>query len=171
MVEWLGRQWEVAPLPPASAGAVAKLAAPDRNAQLSACQDVLVFAGVDADTIIDVAFNTVGDETNAGIIDLIAAILETGTARPWRSTVGLCRTVTTQWSTIRGRLIEKGIADPLSAIPSLTALLDVVEVMILDGMEKEEERDRFIRDLYRVQGVDGGPPPGWEDTADLDSIL
>lgn len=169
-MKWAGRQWPVRELCPGAASAVARLASPRREDQLLAVLEVLDLAEVPVEDVIDVAFHT---DTPLDVCDLLAGVLEVGSARPWRSTVGLCRTVVTQWSMIRGRLIDKGIPDPLRALPSLTALLDVVEVMILDGMDKDEDRQRFLRDLYRGDRTvtRSVPPPGWEDGADLGGVL
>lgn len=54
-----------------------------------------------------------------------------------------------------------GIPDPLRQFPTLFALLDAVEIMVLDSMEKEEERQRYFIRAYT-------PPPGWaEATGEL----
>lgn len=169
MIEWAGRRWQAHELPVWSASAVARLASSDQKDQLPACVAILEAAGVDTGAVVD-AVTDADDEPD--ILDFVAELLRVGTARPWRATVGLCRTTTTQWSTIRGRLIDKGIPDPLRSIPSLTALLDVVEVMILDSMEKKE-REKFLRDLYRPETTTdpAAPPPGWEDGASLEGLF
>lgn len=57
-------------------------------------------------------------------------------------------------------------------MPSLTALLDVVETMILDGAKDDKERDKILRDLYRTDTRGDGAPVGWEDGADgFDDLL
>lgn len=169
-VVWAGREWECRELPATAAGSVASLAASHRQDQLLAILGVLSAAGVLIEEVVALGLDS--DDESLDFLDLVAEVLAVGSARPWRSTVGLCRSVVRQWSTIRGRLIEKGIADPLRALPSLTALLDVVEVMILDGMEKEEDRQRFLRDLYRRDTTSGDSPPvGWEDGANLDGLF
>lgn len=164
-VYWCGRAWHPVGLPPGAALHVARLAHPD--SQIQGIIGVLDAAGIPLTRVLHALEDT---DTEADILDLVSAILMVGTARPWKATVGLCRTVTAQWSTIRGRLIDKGIPDPLRALPSLTALLDVVEIMILDSMEKDEDRQRFLRDLYRRDNM-LDPPPGWAETSDLDGIL
>ncbi|AJE32515.1 hypothetical protein B842_03310 [Corynebacterium humireducens NBRC 106098 = DSM 45392] len=167
-VEWAGRWWDPQELPPTAAGHVARLASSDPADYMPSCVAVLESAGLDTAAVVDVVADMDGEPD---VLDLVGAVLEVGTARPWRSTVGLCRTTVTQWSTIRGRLIDKGIPDPLRSLPSLTALLDVVEVMLLDSMEKQEDRERFLRDLYRRDTSTAGPPPGWEDGAELDGLF
>lgn len=141
---------------------VARLAQDDREVQLATILEIAEVAGVDPDDVVDALWESDGDPA---LLEFAAGVLRVGTARPWRSTVGLCVSTVRQWSTVRGRLIEKGIPDPLRMLPSLTALLDVVEVMVLDSFEKQEDRDKWQRDLYREDTtVDAAtPPPGWED--------
>lgn len=167
MVEWAGHHWPASELPPTAAAKVAALASKQPQDHLPACASVLEAAGLDLDQVVTFISEA---HTDLDILDLVGEVLSVGTARPWRSTVGLCVTTTTQWSTIRGRLIDKGIPDPLRSLPSLTALLDVVEVMILDSMDKEEDRDKFINELYRRDNS-LTPPAGWEEGADLGGIL
>lgn len=170
IIEWAGRTWEATELPPTAAGDVSRLASSDRQDQLPACVDILTAARMDVEEIVE---HVADADDDLDVLDLVAAVLVVGTARPWRSTVGLCRSTVTQWSTIRGRLIDKGIPDPLRTIPSLTALLDVVEVMILDSMDKKDEREKFIRDLYRRETStnENTPPPGWADGSDLEGLF
>ena len=51
-----------------------------------------------------------------------------------------------------------GIPDPLRQLPTLYSLLDAVEIMILDSMEKQEERDLYFTRTY-------APPAGTPMTA------
>lgn len=60
---------------------------------------------------------------------------------------------------IQGRLILAGIPDPLAQLPSMHALLNVVEVMILDNCPTREARDDLIRMLYRP--TDDEDPKGF----------
>ncbi|WNM68781.1 hypothetical protein SEA_SOOS_51 [Gordonia phage Soos] len=53
-----------------------------------------------------------------------------------------------------------GIADPLRQLPTLYALIDVTEVMILEGMEKDEDRERYWLRTYT-------PPPGTTTSGEL----
>lgn len=58
-----------------------------------------------------------------------------------------------------------GIHDPLRQLRSMHTLLDMVETMILDGLQSEEERSGYWRRVYTPPvGAMGGrrtPPPGW----------
>lgn len=168
-ITWAGRQWHPHDLPPSTAAAVSRLASTDPVEHMPAAVDIIRAAGLDVEEVIDTAFTADGD---LDVLDLVAGILRTGTARPWRTTVGLCRNTVTQWSAIRGRLIEKGIPDPLRSLRSLTALLDVVETMILDGAKDDKDRERLLRDLYPTDVDSEGVPIGWEDGADgFDGLL
>lgn len=168
-VWWAGREWFPRDLPPSAAAHVARLASPAPAEQMEATVDLIGVAGLDIAAVIDAAFDADGA---LDVLDLVADILRTGTARPWRTTVGLCRSTVTQWSSVRGRLIEKGIADPLRSLRSLTALLDVVETMILDGAKDDDERAKLLRDLYRTDTDGDGVPVGWQDGAEgFDDLL
>lgn len=160
--EWAGHTFSPWELPTTAASVVARLAKDDREEQLSSILDLAQAAGIEPADVIDALWDTDGDPD---LLDFAAGVLRVGTARPWKSTVGLCISTTKQWSTIRGRLIDKGIPNPLDMLPSLTALLDVVEVMVLDSFEKKEDRERWHRDLYKSETtVDAAtPPPGWSD--------
>lgn len=160
--EWAGREWQAAPLPATAASVVARLASEDHGEQAGAILELAEVAGIDPEGVMDAVWGAEGDPL---LLDFAAGVLAVGSARPWRSTVGLCVSTVRQWGVVRGRLIEKGIADPLRQLRSLSALLDVVEVMILDGMEDQEAREEFLRQLYRGEAtVDKGvAPAGWSD--------
>ncbi|MDO4610966.1 MAG: hypothetical protein Q4B41_09985 [Corynebacterium sp.] len=168
MLEWAGRQWDTRPLLPAAAVHVARLGSRDHTRQITGVLGLVAAAGLDAREVT--AALLVCPDDGVDLLDLAAGILREGTGRPWRTTVALAGAAVGQWSMIRGRLIMRGIGDPLRDLPSLTALLDVVEAMVLDGAEDEKERRRILSDLYRRD--DGlSPPVGWEDGAQLDGIL
>lgn len=46
-----------------------------------------------------------------------------------------------------------GIADPLRQLPTMYALFDVTEAMLLENMEKPEDRERYFLRAY-------APPSG-----------
>ena len=54
----------------------------------------------------------------------------------------------------------KGIPDPLRQLPTLYALIDVAEAMILEGMDKQEDQERYWLRTYT-------PPPGYSATGEL----
>lgn len=160
--EWAGRDWSPSALPATAASVVARLASDDREVQSASIIELAETAGIDGDAVLDAIWDADDDPL---LLDFAAGVLAVGSARPWRSTVGLCISTVRQWGVVRGRLIEKGIADPLRQLSSLSALLDVVEVMILDGMEKDEDRESFLRELYRGDTTTDKSvaPAGWSD--------
>ena len=159
IVEFGGVVFHPTEIPATAALHVAGLVSPHREEQLSSAFSLLGEAGVEWDAWLDASL-----ETDEDPLEAIGRFLQYGSARPWRSTVMLARMCVTQWSTIRGRLIEKGIVDPLRQLRSLNALLDVVEVMLLDSCKDEEERQEMLRSIYPL--VVGEAPPGdWSDEA------
>lgn len=57
-------------------------------------------------------------------------------------------------------------------------LLDLVEAMILEGLQKQEDRDKYWRKVYTAPaGTMSGrrtPPPGWsreDEMAGFDDLL
>lgn len=60
-----------------------------------------------------------------------------------------------------------GIADPLRDLPDLYALIDITEHMLLESMEKDQDREQYWLKMYRPQpGLSPGTgtdrlPPGW----------
>lgn len=163
-VEYGGVTFRVRRLPSTAAQYVAALNTRDAEEQLSACFDIVVAAGLDWEAVQEAAFNADND-----ILDLVGDILEVWSARPWKSSVMLAVVAVKQWHTIRGRLIDKGIGDPLGEIPSLEALLDVIEVMLMDGAKDDDDRARLQRELY-PSPVGKAPPGDWSDEALLDAF-
>lgn len=70
--------------------------------------------------------------------------------------------------------LNSGLFDPLRQLPSMHTLLDVVEAMILEGMQSEEDRDKYYRRVYTppVGSMKRGrtPPPGWGRDDELDAF-
>lgn len=99
--------------------------------------------------------------------DLLSAGVEHLSGRPLRAVIALSGSAVSQWSIIRGRLVRDGIADPLRELPTLWALLDAVEWMILESKKDEKETDAYWRSVY-------GPERGWSDddeTASADAFM
>lgn len=67
-----------------------------------------------------------------------------------------------------------GIPDPMRQLPTLYSLLDAVEVMVLDSMEKQEDRDTyFIRTYAPPHGSSLGAtklPKGWEAEDEMEAF-
>lgn len=94
-----------------------------------------------------------------------------GTARSWRAVVVLCGITGQYWRTVRAHLITHGVTDPMG-LPSLHALLDVTEAMVLENIggkpaEAKAARQRFTDQVYRPETVTVGgaaqAPPGFSD--------
>lgn len=80
------------------------------------------------------------------------------------------------WRTLRLKLIQSGVANPM-ALPTAHILLDMTEAVILESMVSEDrdedkrQREQFMSALYRVPAKPGEgkpdgwiePPPGFED--------
>lgn len=89
-------------------------------------------------------------EDVAGLIEEIQGAYS---SRPFHVDVALAATAVANWPMVRGRFVMNGIADPLRDLPNVYALLDAVELMILEGQEDEKARDRYWVKMY-------SPPPG-----------
>lgn len=129
---------------------------------MDAARQIIEDAGLSVDEVIMAGLSYQGTD-GGDILDFCTAIVEAGNARPFSSSVALASATVRQWHTIRGRLIDKGITDPLRQLSSLQTLLDVVEVMILDSMSEEKEREEYLRGAWRKSTIDDAdtPPPGW----------
>ena len=61
-----------------------------------------------------------------------------------------------------------GVTEPMTTLPHLHALLDVVESVLMEQTFKDSDRDRLLDQLYRpeitVKKTDPGwkPPPGFD---------
>lgn len=158
------------PFYPAELGAgaafyVSGLNTKSQEEQLDAIYSIIVSAGIGWDEWADASLNA--DET---MLEMVGEILELWSARPWRTTVMLAATTVHQWHTIRGRLIQKGIPDPLRQIPTLNALLDAVEAMLMEAAASQGEKEvrELERQLYPPPAVGETPKGDWSDDALLD---
>ena len=160
-----GTQFSPKELGAGAAFYVAGLNTKDQEEQLDAIYSIIVLAGIDWEEWSDAAFNA--DET---MLEMVGQILELWSARPWRTTVMLSSTTVNQWHTIRGRLIQKGIPDPLRQIRTLNALLDAVEAMLMEAAagQGEKELRELERQLYPPPAVGEKPKGNWSDDALLD---
>lgn len=166
LITWAGKSWKINPLPASAALHVARVSDSHPEAVSEAVEELLYAAGLD---IAEVVLSLVEARGADSLQALIALVLSAGTVRPPEASVALARVAVTRWSTVRARLILAGIPDPLRALPSLTALLDFVEHLILEGISEEQDREQYMREMYRGSALDA--PPGWEDGAELNGIL
>lgn len=108
------------------------------------------------------------------------ALCRWGTARPYAAVTNLTAITGQHWRIIRQHLLANGVVDPM-LLPSLHALLDVTEQMVIESMQGRSEadarmkRDSFYNQLYRpdpdpadeVNGEEYQPvPEGFEDGED-----
>ena len=67
-----------------------------------------------------------------------------------------------------------GLHDPLRQLRSMHTLLDMVETMILEGMQSEEDRAKYWRKVYTppvgAMGRRRTPPPGWDAESEMASF-
>jgi len=108
------------------------------------------------------------------------AVATWGTARPYLAVATLAAVTAQHWRLVRNHLIDHGIPDPLTRLPSLHALLDVTEHIVLESFsgekpaEAKRRRTAFLNSLYAperpervatpVNGETYRPrPPGFSD--------
>lgn len=94
-----------------------------------------------------------------------------GDRAPYVAVINLALMTAQHWRTIRLKLIQSGIHDPMR-LTSMHILLDTTEQLILDSMvsnkpeEDKRQRQDFLNILYRPvvkKGELPPPPPGFED--------
>lgn len=157
-----GRVFRPVELPTWAALHVSALSTTDQDEQLDAMLGIIEAAGISWDAWADASFEA--DETP---LEMVGAVLEAWSSRPWRTTVMLSHIAVTQWSSVRGRLIQKGIPDPMRQIPSMNALLDAVEGMLMEtaAAKGEDEVKNLERALYPPPAPGEKPSGEWSDEA------
>lgn len=85
-------------------------------------------------------------------IDLVARAITTwGTARPYLAVVTLAVMTAHHWRTIRLKLVQSGVHDPMR-LPTMHILLDTTEAAVLEAMSGDRDSDMkrtmFIDRLY-----------------------
>lgn len=107
------------------------------------------------------------DELPADTMQRVAKAVATwGTARPYIAVINLVAIVAHHWRTMRAKLATHGIADPLTQLKSLHALLDFAEQITMESLARSGEgqdapkqaqrnMDSFMFKLY-------APEPGTE---------
>ena len=64
-----------------------------------------------------------------------------------------------------------GLHDPLRQLRSMHTLLDMVETMILEGLQTEEDRAKYWRKVYTppvgAMGKRKTPPPGFSPEEEM----
>ncbi|MHC9292071.1 DUF7240 domain-containing protein [Mycobacterium sp. LTG2003] len=104
-------------------------------------------------------------EMSDSVFGHVARALATwGTARPYFAVQMLSFFAATHWRTIRARLINNGIGDPMGVLPSMHSLLDEAEAVWLEAVHTgDRDKDKLARDqlfdqLYAPEAA-ATPPP------------
>ena len=110
-----------------------------------------------------------GDAPADSIERIARAIATWGTARPYLAVVTLAVMVGHHWRTIRTKLVQSGVHDPMS-LKNMHILLDTIEAAVLEAMsgdrDSETRRRVFLDRLYSPLSdphAPAGPPPGFSD--------
>lgn len=105
---------------------------------------------VDPATMIEIYPRAALGEIPENAVERIARSLSTwGTARPYVAVISLCVMTAHHWRTIRGKLLDSGIADPLTQIPTLHPLLDRTEALLAESAANGEHGEQELHTLYR----------------------
>ena len=158
------------PMPRAAAGLA--MAANSALTDTARADYLVLFVNdhVHPDEMERVYFAMMSDEAPANSIELIARKLATwGTARPYLAVVTLAVMTAHHWRTIRLKLVQSGVHDPMT-LPTMHILLDTTEAAVLEGMsgdrDSERKRTMFLDRLYSPLAdptAPAAPPPGFSD--------
>lgn len=88
---------------------------------------------------------------STGCPDLLGEAVQHLSGRPLQAAIALSSAAVSQWSVIRGRLVRDGVPDPMRTLPTLWALLDSVEWMILESKKDDKDTAEYWRSLYPAQ--------------------
>lgn len=155
-IEHSNRVWHYVIPKPHAATLLNNMAAPDQMTRMMALYDYLehVLLPESLDQLWEISMDENDPFDTDDLAELIEEIQAAHSSRPFWVDMSLCRTAVASWPNIRGRLVLSGIADPLRDLPTIYALIDAVESIILDGFSKEEDRRRYYSRLYT-------PPSGY----------
>jgi hypothetical protein len=81
-----------------------------------------------------------GDIVEDAVRRIGRAIATWGTARPYSAVSTLCLFTGSSWRSLRRQITLAGIADPMT-LPSLHALLDITEEVVVDGIFRSENAE------------------------------
>lgn len=166
-VEFMGDVWSFYMPRPSAAGLLAHMAGTKEEDRLAGLIGFLdqILTTASLERLLERAMDSRDELEVEHVAELIETIVQEHSARPFHVCVTLSVTAVQQWPQVRGRLVLSGVADPLRDLPSLWALLDAVESLILEGMHKEEDRRDYFRRVYTppigTMSKSSGPPPGW----------
>lgn len=143
--EWGGRRWTVAAPPPTAATAFIAYTGGQGGSDVIDDLAVLLLGEEQRDQIIEGMADGV---ISGSLKSLIEDAVEAGSGRPLKAVATLCAATVKSWSIIRARMVRSGIADPLRQLPSLWALIDVTESLILETKTDQKDRDDYMRQMY-----------------------
>lgn len=148
---WHGHEWELAVPGPTAArhlAALGKTRKMDAVAPMLALLDTII--GADQMHALEDGVHD-GTFPPSAFPDLLGEAVQHLSGRPLQAAMALSSAAVSQWSIIRGRLVRDGIADPMRDLPTLWALLDAVEWMILESKKDEKDTAEYWRSLYPAQ--------------------
>lgn len=80
-----------------------------------------------------------GDLDQNAVQRVVQAVATWGTARPYTAVINLVVITAFHWRSMRAKLAQTGIADPLRTMTSMHALLDFTEQITLESLAKSGE--------------------------------
>ena len=93
-------------------------------------------------------YGMVNDDLPPDAVRRVARAIATyGTARPYTAVVELSGVTGHHWSRLRAKIIGFGIADPMT-LPTLHALLDVTEAMVVEVLSHDKNAKRKVDEFY-----------------------
>lgn len=148
---WHGHSWELAVPGPTAARHLAALAKARKHDAVEPMLATLeTILGPDQVQVLEDGVND-GRFPPTAFPDLLGEAVTHLSGRPLQAVMALSSAAVSQWSIIRGRLVRDGIPNPLRTLPTLWALLDAVEWMILESKKDDKETADYWRSVYPAQ--------------------
>lgn len=170
-IDHAGSTWRFRPPPPLTARHLSTISRPSVPADERAESIYRFLRIVLAPESLDQLEDRTWDHDDSFDIDelseLVKALVTAGSDRPYPVVAQLCVAAAVNWTTVRAKLVMAGTPDPLRQLPTVYALCDVVELMILQSLKDDKEREEWRRRTYMpsAQGDPDAPPPGWSEGA------
>lgn len=156
---------------PASAAALAMAANPDIDAEhRSGYLKAFIEQHLQSGEFENLLVRMILDDTVPGdaTLRLVRAIATQGTARPYTAVINLAATAALNWRSVRTRLRDRGIADPM-ALPSMHDVLDEAEAIAIESfanggktaLEVKAKVSSYYDQIYApdLDGQDGDELP------------
>lgn len=144
---WEGRRWQVETPKPTAALVFAKYVEAARADAATALDELLLLL-LGEDQLDELYEGMATGEYAGRLNDLVNELVLAASGRPVRAVATLCVSTLKSWSTIQGRLVMSGTSNPLRDLPSLWALINVTESMVLESKQTAEERTRYLSQMY-----------------------